>query len=181
MLFVAPSVLQLPSVSGAPPSNGQPIPTTGYGLVTVSAGPQKNYGSTINVNIFTNGFGTFFVIKLTLFLNTPAGSDLLLTQLKIDQITTPIYLSQSGSPRVVVLAAGYVVGEVTSSIYSVTSPNLSFLFVKDPWGNTAIVVSGGPNNGLFLQLQFAQPESASLFAEAFVAAPTNNTVSITFS
>lgn len=183
-LLLAPSVLQLPFVSGAPPSNGQPIPITGYGLVTVSTGPQKNYGSTININILSNGFGAFFVSKLTLFLNTPAGSDLLLTQIQIDQITGSnsfIYLSQSGSPRVVVLPAGYLVGEVTSVICTLTSPNLSFLCVKDPWGNLAIVVSGGSNSGLKLQLQFGQPESASLYAEALVAAPTNNTISIAFS
>jgi len=170
-------------VSAIPPPSNLPVPVSSYGVVAVysNEATQTTLG-TVNINVVSNGYGAFFVAKLLVFLNNPQQSDLLLSTISIDSFYT-ITLSQyyaPQSPKVVVIASGYTMGDVVSSL-----PNyLSSMLVKDPIGNTAIVLNGGAGNGLKVALTFATPgvgSAGTIGAEAVVTAPSNDTITISLS
>jgi hypothetical protein len=152
-----------------------------YGLTTVYASQGKTSIGVITIKVTSDGYGPFFVEKLLIFMNTPAQSNLILANMAIDGLWTITFsqYAQLGVPTVVIIASGSTIGEVVNSL-----PNyLASLEVKDPLGNPAIVLSGGPGSGLTVGVQFSQQQlgGAPLFAEAIVTAPANNTISMSFS
>lgn len=122
----------------------------------------------------------FFVSRLTLFLASPADSQIVLNTINIDG-TGPIQISgTTGSSQVVIVAAGLTYGDIVQSM-----PNyLSFLFVKDPLGNNAIVTNGGTGLGIAFSIGVtsgASPNGAIMTAIATVVAPTDTIVTLAFS
>jgi len=177
-------LLTLAVVQAAPPPSSDPIPFSGYGVVAVFSS-QANAGSvsTTTVKVTSNGYGEFFVVKLLIFMSVAEESDLILNSVGIDGFYSTNFDQYSGEPKIVVIASGSTVGDVVSSLQ--TQQNmataLNMLLLKDPLGNQAIVVNGGPGNGLTVGLTFASGPTtigAPISAEAVVTAPTNNTIAI---
>lgn len=166
----------------SPPAPSSLIPIAEYGMTTVYASQGKTSIGVITIKVTSDGYGPFFVVKLLIYMNTPAQSNLILANMAIDGLWTITFsqYAQLGVPTVVIIPSGSTIGEVVSSL-----PNYlaSLEVVKDPFGNPAIVLSGGPGNGLTVGVQFSQQQlgGAPLFAEAIVTAPSNNTISMSFS
>jgi len=168
-------------VSALPPPSNLPIPVSQYGVVAVyaSEATQTTLG-TVKIQVTSNGYGLFFVVKLLVFMSIAQQSDLTLSTISLDEFYTmslgQYYAPQS--PKIVVIPSGYTQGEVVSSLPSY----LSSMLVKDPLDNTAIALNGGAGNGLSVQLSFASPTSGTAIGgEAIVTAPSNNTITITMS
>ena len=177
-------LLTLAVVQAAPPPSSDPIPFSGYGVVAVFSS-QTNAGSvsTTTVKVTSDGYGEFFVVKLLIFMSAAEESDLILNSVGIDGFYSTNFNQYSGEPKIVVIASGSTVGDVVSSLQTQQNMGtaLNMLLLKDPLGNQAIVVNGGPGNGLTVGLTFASGPTtigAPLSAEAVVTAPTNNTIAI---
>jgi len=165
--------------STPPPPSNLPIPVSQYGVVTVysNEATPPTLG-TVKINVASNGYGTFFVTKLLVFMNNPQQSDLILSTLSIDGFYTITFSQFYGSPKVVIIPSGSTMGELVSSLPSYLAP----ILVKDPLGNMAIVMNGGVGNGLAVSLTFgSQSGGGAVSAEGIVTAPSNNTITITMS
>ncbi len=164
----------------APPPQipGAPMPLTQYGVVRVYASIQ--FTGTAKILVTSQGSSPFFVSRLTLFLNRAADFDILLDSISIDQMGTIQISGFLASSKVVVVPAGLTVGEVVSAMPSF----LSFLVMKDPMGNDAIVANSGDGGGLVVGLRFmsgAFGAGTVITAVATVVAPSNSTVSMAIS
>ncbi len=161
----------------APPPQipGAPMLLTQYGVVRVYASIQ--FTGTAKILITSQGSSPFFVSRLTLFLNRPADFDILLDSINIDQMGAIQISGFLASSKVVVVPAGLTVGEVVTAM-----PNfLSFLMVKDPMGNDAIVANSGDGGGLVVGVRFmsgAYNAGTVITAVATVVAPANATVTM---
>jgi len=148
-----------------------------YGVVRLYATTTFNGHARI---ILTAGEAApFFVSGLTLLLDVPASANIILSAISIDGIGN-IQLSNSGSTpssQVVVVTSGLTYGDIVQSMPAY----LSFLMMKDPLGNTAIVANGGSNGGIVITITFAGGgliSSAGLTAIATVVAPVDTTVTL---
>ncbi len=177
IILVALTSISLRYVLAPPPQGpGAPMPLTQYGVVRVYASIQ--FAGTAKILITSQGSSPFFVSRLTLFLNRAADSDILLDSISIDQMGTIQISGFLASSKVVVVPAGLTVGEVVTAM-----PNfLSFLVIKDPMGNDAIVANSGDGGGLVVGVRFlsgAYGAGTVITAVATVVAPSNSTVSMT--
>jgi hypothetical protein len=150
---------------------------TQYGVVRVYASIQ--FTGTTKFTITSLGSSPFFVSRLTLFLNRPADFDILLDSMNVDGTGTIQISGFLASSKVVVVPAGLTAGDVVVAL-----PNfLSFLLVKDPMGNDAIVASGGDTGGgLVVGVRFMAGSyniGTTVTAVATVVAPANATVTMT--
>ena len=142
------------------------------------------------ITITSGQAAPFFVSALTLFLSSPTTSNIVLTTINIDN-TGAIQLSGSGSApstQVVVVPSGLTYGDIVQSM-----PNyLSFLMMKDPLGNNAIVANGGSGSdscgsvscGIVITIGFMTGglgAQTTILAIATVVAPTSTTVTMTTS
>ena len=179
LMIIGISILAI--VRAPPPPSTVPIPINQYGLVSVYSNEvtQSTLG-TVKVQVVSNGYGAFYIVKLFVFMNLAQQYDLTLSTLSLDGFYT-ISLSQyysPQSPKVVVVPAGYTMGDVVGSLPSY----LNSLLVKDPTGNPSILLNGGAGNGLLVQLTFSSPSSGgTIGAEAIVMAPANNTITVSLS
>lgn len=164
-------------VHAPPPPSTLPIPLSQYGIVSVYASLGLSLG-TIKIQVTSDGSGSFYVMKLLVFMNLAQQTDLTLYTVTIDGFYT-VSLSQyyaPQNPKVVIIPAGYTMGEVVSSLPSYLS---SLVVDVGPNGNPALLVNGGTGNGLTVQLQFATPTSGgTIGAEAIAFAPANDTISV---
>lgn len=179
LMLIGLSILAV--VAALPPPSNLPIPVSSYGVVAVyaSEATQATIG-TVKINVASNGYGVFFVVKLLVFLNIAQQSDLTLSTISIDSFYT-ITLSQfyaPQSPKIVVIPSGFTMGDVVTSLPSY----LTGMLVKDPMGNMAIAVNGGAGNGLAVSLTFETVGiSGPVGAEAIVTAPSNDTITVSLS
>jgi hypothetical protein len=125
----------------------------------------------------------FFVSGLTLFLSAPSTASIVLNAINIDSAGT-IQLSASGaapSAQVIVVPSGLTYGDVVQSMPSY----LSFLMMKDPLGNNAIVANGGSGGGVVITLAFmaggGYGATTTITAIATVVAPSDTILSMGFS
>jgi hypothetical protein len=178
LVVIMVNLATLAAVDAPPPPSSPPIPISQYGITTVYANQatQTSLGA-ITVTLTSNGYGAFFVVRLLIFMNTPAQSDLTLDSIEIDGFYTLSFSQYYGTPKVVVIASGQTVGD----IISVLPAYLSILLVKDPLGNQAIALNGRPGNGLTASLAFSTQVGAPISAEAIVTAPSNDTITISIS
>lgn len=148
-----------------------------YGVVRVYASTQ--FTGTAKIAIITQGSSPFFVSRLTLFLNQPASSDILLDTINVDQMGAIQISGVLASSKVVVVPAGLTVGEVVSAVPT----SLDFLVMKDPMGNDAIIANSGSGGGLVVGVRFMSGGynigTVAVTAVATVVAPVNATVSMT--
>jgi len=174
LMLVCVSCLAI--VHAPPPPSTLPIPLSQYGIVSVYSSLGLTLG-TIKIQVTSDGSGSFYVLKLLVFMNLAQQTDLTLYTVSIDGFYT-VSLSQyyaPQTPKVVVIPAGFTMGEVVSTLPSY----LSSMLAKGPNGNPSILVNGGTGNGLTVQLQFATPTSGgTIGAEAIAFAPVNNTISV---
>jgi hypothetical protein len=79
----------------------------------------------------------------------------------------------------VIVPSGLTYGDIVQSMPSY----LSFLMMKDPLGNNAIVASGGDSGGIIISLGYMTGGglggSTGMTVIATVVAPTDTTVSMT--
>ena len=137
--------------------------------------PFQSSEAIVTLHVTSNGNGPFYVVRLLVYLNNPAQSDLILDNINLDGIYSITFSQFYGSPQIVVIASGSTMGEVISSLPS----SFSSLLVKDPLGNSAVVLSGGTDSGLSVGLRFATEASGAIIsAEAITTAPANNTILI---
>jgi hypothetical protein len=138
--------------------------------------PTSN-ASDYDLNVCSDTLAPFFIARIFIFLNRPADSDILLDSINIDGTGVIQYYGYSSTSKVIVVPAGLVVGEVTTSIPS----NLNFLLVKNPLGNDAPSASGGSGNGVVIGLRFmsgAYNLGTTISAIALVAAPANTMITM---
>jgi hypothetical protein len=157
-----------------------------YGLVRISA--SVTFNGRAQIAITSREQAPFFVSGLTLFLTVPSSSSIVLTSINIDS-TGPIQISGTGAAsQIVVVPSGLTYGDIVQSMPSY----LSFLMMKDPLGNNAIVANGGSacgtNGGsacgIIIILGWAAGTisgSAPLTAIATVVAPSDTIVKMTIS
>ena len=177
VILVGLASISLRYVLAPPPQiPGAPMLLTQYGVVRVYAGIQ--FTGTAKIAIISQGSSPFFVSRLTLFLNRPADFDILLDSITIDQTGIIQISGFLASSKVVVVPAGLTVGEVVTSM-----PNFfSFLLMKDPMGNEAIVANSGDGGGLVVGVRFMSGSynaGTVITAVATIVAPANATVSMT--
>jgi hypothetical protein len=177
-ITLAVSFLATGNVSAVPPPSAQPIPLSQYGVVTVSANMTTVGGSsTITIRIVCDQNDPFFLDKLIIVLKPAADGDLVLDSMNIAGTGTIIFSSFGmPSPKVVVVPAGIMVGEVLTALPSYAEP----ILVKEPMGNNAIPANGA--DGITLNLHFAtQSYSITVWAFAIVTAPSSDHVTIAMS
>ena len=155
------------------------MPLSQYGVVRVYG--SITFNGRAQVTIAGSVPGPFFVSALTLFLNVPATANIVLNTINIDSVGS-IQLSASGTAaasQVVVVASGSLYGDVVQSIPSY----LSFLIMKDPLANNAIVADGGSGGGIVITITYmtgtAYGSSVALTAIATVVAPSDMTIAMT--
>ena len=123
-----------------------------------------------------------FIATLTLFLSNAISQQIVLNTVNIDQ-TGPIQIYSSiGSTQIVIVPAGLTYGDIVQAIQATSY--LSFLIVKDPLGNSAIVANGGGTGGIAIGIRSvagAAPSGATMIAVATVVAPASTIVTLTFS
>ena len=168
-----------------PPSGNLPIPFSQYGVVTVSATESFSTPTgLVTITLNSNGYGTFFVVKLIFFLNPSGQTDLNIDTLNLNGYTYT-FNQYYNAPRVTVVSSGSTIGELISAL-SVSLPTqlTNLIVVKDPLDNQAIPLSGGTATGLVLKLRPYQGGVTGfgyISAVAVVTAPSNNTISINMS
>jgi hypothetical protein len=136
-------------VLATPSSNDTPTSLVDYGVVRVYAA--NPFTGVARITIIGDNAAPFFVERIYVFLNTRSDSDILLDNLAINGTPMIQISGYSGSARVVVVPAGFTVGEVINAIPN----NLDFLLVKDPMGNDAIsasVLNPHPRDSITRQL-----------------------------
>jgi len=150
-----------------------------YGVVRLYA--STTFNGRAQITITSREAAPFFLTALTLFLSQPAGASIVLNTINIDN-TGPIQVSGSGttpSSQVVIVTAGLTYGDVVQSMPSY----LSFLIMKDPLGNNAIVANGG-NGGMVIGVGTMSGSSGAysgpLITIATVVAPSDTIVTMTF-
>jgi hypothetical protein len=186
LVVIIISLLTLAVVQAAPPPSSPAIPFSGYGVVAVFSSEVNSGSENIaTVKVTSNGGGEFFVVKLLIFMSVAQESDLILNSLGVDGFYSINFDQYNLEPKIVVIASGSTIGDVVGSLQTSqqnVGTALSLLLLKDPLGNQAIVVNGGPGNGLTVGLTFAsETTGAQISAEAIVTAPTNNTITIALS
>jgi len=159
-----------------------PKPFSEYGVVRIYASTPFN--GRAQITITSREAAPFFVSGLTLFLSVPATSNIILNTINIDNAGA-ILLSGSGSSpsaQVVVVASGLTYGDIVQSMPSY----LSFLMMRDPLGNNAIVANGGScgsgSCGIVITLGFmagGYGGSTAVTAIATVVAPSDTIVTMT--
>lgn len=160
-------------VAGPAPPSSSLIPISSYGIITLYG--SVSMSGTVNVRIFTNSGGPFFVEKLLLLLQNPGQPDIVLNSISVDGIYTYSFNSYI-APRVVVVPTGTTIDDVVSALPT----SLSFLFVKDPMGNNAVFASGGATNGLSFGIGYSTPlVGGGVNILALVLAPSNATATLT--
>ncbi len=179
IILVALASISLRYVLAPPPQGrGAPMPLTQYGVVRVYASIE--FTGTAKITITGVGSSPFFVSRLNLFLNGPANFDILLDSLNIDGTGTIQISGFLASSKVVVVPAGLTVGDVVTAVPSF----LSFLVMKDPMGNDAIVANSGDGGGLVVGVRFISGGynvGTVITAIATVVAPANATVTMNMS
>ena len=178
LLFVCLTLVGSQSVLAPPSYGGMPMPLSQYGVVRIYA--SQTFTGNARITIVSDSVAPFFVERLLLILNRAADFDILLDSINIDGTGTIQVSNYPGVPRVVLVSAGSMIGEVISSLPS----SLQFLLSKDPLGNDAISVSGIQGNGLTVGLKFvtgAYNLGTTISTIALITAPTNSTVTITIS
>ena len=159
-----------------PPS--PPVAFSQYGVVRVYAITAFNGIATLTIT--SRQSAPFFISSLTLFLSNSLAQQIVLNTVNVDG-TGPIQIySQQGQTQVIIVPAGLTYGDIVQSIPSY----LSFLLVKDPLGNEAIVANGGSTAGIALGIRTvagAAPSGATMIAVATVEAPTSTIVTLSFS
>lgn len=164
---------------------GQSLPTPGppkafsqYGIVRIYA--SITFTGRAQITITSREAAPFFVSALTLFLSLPTTSNIIMNTINIDS-TGAIQLSGSGSApssQVVVVPSGLTYGDIVQSMPTY----LSFLMMKDPLGNNAIVANGGSTGGIVITLGFmtgGYGASTTITATATVVAPSDTVVTMT--
>jgi len=177
LILLSLAAVSLQYVLAPPESSGVPVRLSDFGVVRVYASLQ--FPGNVKISIVATGTGPLFISKILVIMNRPADTDIVLESISIDG-TSPIPVSSgfSGANRVVVVAAGSIVGEVVGSL----PEYLSILLTRDPLGNDAIGASCGEGSGLLLGLRYysgAYYPGTTIFAIASVAAPANVTVTMT--
>jgi len=159
-----------------PPS--PPKALSQYGVARVYASTAFNGRATITIT--SREAAPFYVVRLTLFLANPAASQIILNSINIDATGAIQISGTTGSFQAVIVAAGLTYGDIVQSI-----PNyLSFLIVKDPLGDDAIVANGGSGGGIVIGIGVtagAFANGATITAIATIVAPTDTVVSLSFS
>ena len=162
------------------PTPGPPKLFSQYGVVRLYA--SMTFSGRAQITITSREAAPFYVSALTLFLTVAATSNIVINTINIDS-TGPIQLSASGtaaSSQVVVVPSGSMYGDIVQSM-----PNyLSFLMMKDPLENNAIVADGGTSGGIVITLGFmtgSYGSSTPLLAVATVVAPSDTIVTMTIS
>jgi hypothetical protein len=159
------------------PTPGPPKPFSQYGVVRIYA--SVTLTSRAQITIASREAAPFFVSGLTIFLNTPATTNIILNTINIDSMGA-IQLSGSGaapSSQVVIVPSGLTYGDIVQSMPSY----LSFLTMKDPLGNNAIVANGGSNGGIVITIGFMSGgygATNTLLAVATVVAPSDTIVTM---
>jgi hypothetical protein len=176
LIFLSFSAIGFQFVLAPPSSSDTPTTLGKYGVVRVYA--SNSFTGVTKITITSDIAAPFYVERIYVFLNTRSDSDILLDSIAIDW--TPIIQISgfSGSTKVVVVSAGFTVGEVITSVPN----NLHFLLVTDPVGNDALSASGGTGNGIVAALRFmsgAYSLGTTMHVIALVAASSDATVSIT--
>ena len=160
-----------------PPS--PPKALTVYGVVRIYA--STTLSTRVQITITSREAAPFFVSGLTLFLASAATSNIVLNTINIDGMG-PIQVSGGAgatpSTQVVVVTAGLTYGDVIQSIPSY----LSFLIMKDPLGNNAIVADGGSGGGVVIGVGIISGGYAgggTISAVATIVAPSDTIVTMT--
>jgi len=161
------------------PPSGRPKPLSQYGVARLYA--TLTFNGRAQITITGPEAAPFFVSSLTVFLDLPATSAITMNTINVDS-TGAIQLSGSGSApssQIVVVPSGLTYGDIVQSMPSY----LSFLMMKDPLGNNAIVASGGDGGGIIISLGYMTGGglggSAGMTVIATVVAPTDTTVTMT--
>ena len=164
------------------PTPGPPKALTQYGVVRLYA--STTFNGRAQITITSREAAPFFVSGLTLFLSLPVTSNIIMNTINIDN-TGAIQLSGSGSApssQIVVVPSGLTYGDVVQSMPSY----LSFLMMKDPLSNNAIVANGGScgnaSCGIAITIGFmtgGYGGSTTILAVATVVAPSDTLVTMT--
>jgi hypothetical protein len=176
LIFLSLLVVNSKFVLAPPPSSATPSSLSEYGVVRVCA--SNSFTGVTKITVTSDNAAPFFVERIYVFLNTRADSDILLDNIVIDGTPTIQISGYSGSTKVVVVPAGFTVGEVINSIPS----NLDFLLVRDPLGNSALSAGGGAGNGVVAGLRFmsaAYSLGTTVYVIALVTAVSDATISMT--
>ena len=170
--------ISLGFVLGQTPPASPPKLFSQYGVVRVYA--STTFSNRLQITITSREAAPFFVSALTLFLNIPAASNIVLNTINVDGLG-PIQVLGSGatsSSQVVIVTAGLTYGDVVQSLPSY----LSFLIVKDPLGNNAIVANGGSGGGVVIGVGIQSggySGGATISAVATIVAPSDTIVTMT--
>jgi hypothetical protein len=164
------------------PTPSPPKALSLYGVARIYA--SVTFTGHAQITITSLEAAPFFVSGLTLFLSLPTTSNIVLTTINIDN-TGAIQLSASGSApssQIVIVPSGLTYGDIVQSMPSY----LSFLMMKDPLGNNAIVANGGScgngSCGIVITLGFmagGYGASTTLLVIATVVAPSDTKVAMT--
>jgi hypothetical protein len=154
-----------------------PYPLSACGVARISASETFAVsGGYARITMSSDSTAPFFVVRVLVMLKTPVEADIVLDSIIIDGTNT-IAIS-SFSPKVVVVSAGTMAGEIVTSL----PDRLNILLVKEPMGNAAIAANGGGTNGLVFVLRFSSGAySIGTTMTAIVTAPSNATLSIALS
>jgi len=178
LIFLSALAVGSQFVLAPPSSGGTPTRLSEYGVVRVFA--SDSFTGVTKITIASDGAAPFFVERIYIILNARSDSDILLDNIAIDGTPTIQISGYSGSTKVVVVPAGFSVGEVINSIPN----NLNFLLVRDPLGNDALSASGGAGNGIVAGLRFmsgAYSLGTTMYAIALVTTSSDATISMTIS
>jgi hypothetical protein len=177
VILLSLAALGLQYVLAPPASDGVPVRLSDFGVVRVYASVQ--FLGNAKIKIVATGLGPFFIAKILVILNKPADADIVLDSISIDGTTSiPVSSGFPGANRVVIVAAGAVVGEIVGSL----PDYLNILLTKDPLGNDAFAASCGEGNGMLLSVRYFSGTyypGATISAIALVTAPANATVTMT--
>ena len=178
LILLGIASIPLGFVSGQIPPASPPKLLSQYGVVRVYA--SATLGNRLQITITSREAAPFFVSALTLFLSTPAASNIVLNTINVDGMGA-IQVSGVGatsSSQVVVVTSGLTYGDVVQSMPSY----LNFLIVKDPLGNNAIVADGGNGGGVVLGVGIQSGGyggGATISAVATIVAPSDTIVTMT--
>jgi len=178
LILLGITSITLGFVSGqVPPPPSPPKLLSQYGVVRVYA--STSFNTRVQITITSREAAPFFVSGLTLFLSIPASSNIVLSSINVDSMGL-IQVSGSGatSSQVVIVTSGSTYGDIVQSMPSY----LSFLIVKDPLGNNAIIANGGGSGGVVIAvgiLSGAYSGGATLSAVATILAPSDTIVTMT--